>query len=83
MVSWIDGIKIHNEWDFPGHPVVKTPWFHCRGHRFDPCLEDPACLMVWPKIEGKKKYIVKIIPPIYSTSMQFLCPPGITIIFFY
>ena len=22
--------------DFPGSPVVKTPCFHCRGHRFDP-----------------------------------------------
>ena len=22
--------------DFPGGPVVKTPSFHCRGHRFDP-----------------------------------------------
>ena len=23
--------------DFPGGPVVKTPHFHCRGSRFDPC----------------------------------------------
>ena len=23
-------------WDFPGGPVVKTPGFHCKGHRFDP-----------------------------------------------
>ena len=23
-------------WDFPGGPVVKIPFFHCRGHRFDP-----------------------------------------------
>lgn len=70
---------------FPGGPVVKTPHFHCGRHGFNPGSgnQDPACLMVWPKIEGKKKYIVKIIPPIYSTSMQFLCPPGITIIFFY
>ena len=22
--------------DFPGGPVVKTPCFHCKGHRFDP-----------------------------------------------
>ena len=22
--------------DFPGGPVVKTPFFHCRGHEFDP-----------------------------------------------
>ena len=24
--------------DFLGGPVVKTPRFHCRGHRFDPWL---------------------------------------------
>ena len=31
--------------DFPGGPVVKTPHFHCRGSRFDPCSgnSDPAC----------------------------------------
>ena len=23
-------------WEFPGGPVVRTPCFHCRGHRFDP-----------------------------------------------
>ena len=23
-------------WDFPGSLVVKTPGFHCSGHRFDP-----------------------------------------------
>ena len=23
--------------DFPGSPVVKSPRFHCRGHRFRPC----------------------------------------------
>ena len=28
------------QWDFPGSPVVKTPCFHCRGHRFDPWLEN-------------------------------------------
>ena len=22
--------------DLPGGPVVKTPHFHCRGHRFNP-----------------------------------------------
>ena len=22
--------------DFPGGPIIKTPAFHCRGHRFDP-----------------------------------------------
>ena len=30
------GIKRSGLWDFPGGPVVKTPCFHCRGHRFDP-----------------------------------------------
>ena len=31
--------------------VVKTPCFHCRGHRFDPWLgkEDPTSWVVWPK----------------------------------
>ena len=24
--------------DFPGAPVVETPWFQCRGHQFDPRL---------------------------------------------
>ena len=24
--------------DFPGSPVVKTLWFHIRGHGFDPWL---------------------------------------------
>ena len=23
-------------WDFSGGPVVKTPLFHCKGHRFNP-----------------------------------------------
>ena len=23
-------------WDFPGGPVVKTLYFHCRGHKFNP-----------------------------------------------
>ena len=26
--------------DFPGGPVVKTPHFHCRGHRFNPWWGD-------------------------------------------
>lgn len=24
--------------DFPGRPVVKTPHFQCKGHKFDPWL---------------------------------------------
>ena len=27
-----------NRWAFSGGPVVRTPSFHCRGHRFDPQL---------------------------------------------
>ena len=23
-------------WNLPGGPVIKTSYFHCRGHRFDP-----------------------------------------------
>ena len=26
----------HPRGDFPGGPTVKTPHFHCRGHRFNP-----------------------------------------------
>ena len=38
--------------DFPGGPVVKTPCFQCRGHKFNPWLgnEDPACCAAWPQI---------------------------------
>ena len=31
-------IKESLTWDFPGSPVVKTPNFQCRGHKFNPCL---------------------------------------------
>ena len=38
---------------FPSCPVVGTPRFHCRGHRFDPWLgsQDPSCCLR----SGKKK----------------------------
>ena len=26
----------HGRWDFPSGPVVRTPRFCCRGHKFDP-----------------------------------------------
>ena len=29
-------MRLHQCRDLPGNPVVKTPRFHCRGHRFDP-----------------------------------------------
>ena len=37
--------------DDPVGPVDKTPHFDCRGHRFDPGLEnqDSACCKVQPK----------------------------------
>ena len=36
--------------DFPGGPMVRTPHFHYKGHRFDPWLgtQDPSSLMVRP-----------------------------------
>ena len=38
-------------WDFRGGLLVRTPGFHCRGHGFDPWLEnyDPAYCAVQPK----------------------------------
>ena len=43
--------------DFPASPVVKTPHFDCRGHRFNPRLEnqDSACRKVQPKFNNSKK----------------------------
>ena len=32
--------KLYPDRDFPGGPVVRTPHFHCRGHRFDPWSGD-------------------------------------------
>ena len=31
-------LKFTKHWDFPGGLVVKTPCFHCKGHRFNACL---------------------------------------------
>ena len=41
--------------EFPGGPVLGTPCFHCRRHRFYPWLgnEDPASHVVCPP--GKKR----------------------------
>ena len=44
--------KINKCWDFPGGPVVKTPCFHCRGHRFDPWL---GKIPMPHGVTGKKK----------------------------
>ena len=27
--------RVEATWDFPGSPVVRTPHFHCREHRFN------------------------------------------------
>ena len=45
-----------SEWkprDILGGPVVKTPCYHCKGHKFDPLLgnQDPA----WKKKIIKKE----------------------------
>ena len=54
--------------DFPGVPVVKTPRFQCRGHRFDPCLGnwDPTCHVAWPK--KKKRSMAKLFSLINVTT---------------
>ena len=43
--------KLSGLGDFPGGPVAKTPFFHCRGNGFDPWLEnnDPTCGVVTPR----------------------------------
>ena len=42
--------------DFPGGPVVKTPCFHHRGHRFDPLSrsQNPTLSTTAKKIEKNK-----------------------------
>ena len=54
--------------DCPGRPVVKTSYFQCREHRFNPCLGnwDLTCCTAWPKKlkterkkERKKEKILK------------------------
>ena len=41
--------------DFPDHPVVKTPSFHCRGHGFYPWLGNLRSHLpqMWPKTTKK------------------------------
>ena len=42
--------------DFPGAPVVKTPWFQCRGHHFDLWLgKIPHADWCGQNVKGKKK----------------------------
>ena len=33
-------VKRYTVWEFTGNAVVKTPHFHCRGHRSNPCSGD-------------------------------------------
>ena len=42
---------------FPGGPVVKTPCFHCRGHRFNPWWgnQDLTCCKAWQKQTNKQR----------------------------
>ena len=51
--------------DWSGGPVVKSPCFQCRGHRFHPWLGnyDPACHMVQPKI---KTLVINLKIAIYT-----------------
>jgi len=45
-----------NPRDFPGGPVVKTPFSQGRRHGFDPRSgnQDPTCCMVQPKKRKKR-----------------------------
>ena len=57
--------------DFPGGPMVKTPHFHCRGHRFDPWSgsQDPTSHEAWQK----KKNLVQR-PPVSPPSVMAADP---------
>ena len=41
--------------DFPGGPVVKTPYFHCSGHGFVPGWETKILHATWHSHKKKKK----------------------------
>ena len=43
------GSRGKKKWDFPGSPVVRTPCFYCRGHRFNPWSgsQGPTSCVVW------------------------------------
>ena len=45
--------------DFPSGPEVKTPHFHCSGHRFNPQL-GKFYMLGGAVIKGKKKNLKKI-----------------------
>ena len=56
-------------YDFSGGLVVKTPYFHCKGHGFYPWSgKTPICYAVWLKkrvqLEVSAKFLV-MNDPIY------------------
>ena len=61
--------------DFPGHPVVKTPCFHCRGHGFDPWLGimilHAACSAA-PQKTHKPFFITKVSSPYNLPILLFI-----------
>ena len=67
-------IKESLTWDFPSSPVVKTPGFQCRGHKFNPCLgnENPTCCIVQPKRKKKPD------PKMGDFSLQQVSPYNIS-----
>ena len=42
--------------DFPGGPVVRTLYFHCREHRFSPWLMNREPICSAKKKKGRIKY---------------------------
>ena len=44
-------------WELSDSPVIRTPYFHCRGHRFDPWSgnQEPMNCVAWPKKEKKRR----------------------------
>ena len=45
------------EEDFPGGPMVKTPCFHCRWHKFYPWSGSKIPLEAWHGGKKKKKSV--------------------------
>ena len=47
----VNDFPLKNIWDFSGGEVIRTSWFHCRGHEFDPWSgnNDFTCHTAQPK----------------------------------
>ena len=61
--------------EFPGVPVVRTLWFYCRGHEFNPWLgnEDPTNYVAWPKKKKNVHWLQKwheLFLPLYLCLLQ-------------